>query len=231
YRTHQWAESRGSQGGSPSQPGQHEHRSGQRPTKRETGPLKDRAVDPNPEQTTDKTTIELLTGLLAEEAELPLGRGVAERLIELFLDLGDGVAMRIDVALEVLSGLLTKTDALVQLKPSPSLGKPEMFRLPAALDLSQLRLSLHPLIRQGLSPLLEQRRELDVPSLLLHRPQVPSQGPAQVVLIDVDLDLGGGLGGLRGRPNLLLQAVRVEVGLDRDVSLQLPLKRFELGLK
>src|SRR5690606_26385028 len=191
--------------------------------------------------------IELLTGLLAEEAELPLGRGVAERLIELFLDLGDGVAMRIDVALEVLSGLLTKTDALVQLKPSPSLGKPEMFRLPAALDLSQLRLSLHPLIRQGLSnpgggadiqrgqktlfetsplllersgvlsPLLEQRRELDVPSLLLHRPQVPSQGPAQVVLIDVDLDLGGGLGGLRGRPNLLLQAVRVEVGLDRDV--------------
>src|SRR5690606_5220411 len=93
-------------------------------------------------------------------------------------------------------------DALVQLEPSPPLGKPEMFRLPAALDLSQIRLSLHPLIRQGLSnpgggadiprgqktlfetsplllersgvlsPLLEQRRELDVPSLLLHRPQI-----------------------------------------------------------
>src|SRR5690606_16905366 len=169
--------------------------------------------------------------------------------------------MRIDVALEVLSGLLTKTDALVQLEPSPSLGKPEMFRLPAALDLSQLRLSLHPLIRQGLSnpgggaditrgqktlfetrPLLqersgvlrlflEQRRELDAPSLPLHRRQVPLQGPAQVVAVDVNLDLGGGLGGLRGRLNLLLQAVRVEVGLDRDVSLQLPLKRFELGLK
>src|SRR5690606_33267535 len=164
------------------------------------------------------------------------------------LDLGDGVAMRIGVALEILSGLLTQTDALVQLEPSPSLGELELFRLPAALDLSQLRLSLHPLIRQGLSnpgggadipagqetlvetspllparsgvlsPLLEQRRELGVPSLPLHRPQVPSQGPAQVVLIDVDLDLGGGLGGLRGRPNLLLQAVRVEVGLDRDVS-------------
>src|SRR5690606_25309754 len=89
YRTHQRAESRGSQGGSPSQLGQHEHRSGQSPTKRETGPLKDRAVDPNSEQTTDKTAIELLTGLLAEEAELPLGRGVAERLVELFLDPGE----------------------------------------------------------------------------------------------------------------------------------------------
>src|SRR5690606_37637554 len=65
-RTQQWAGSRGSQGGSPSQPGQHEHRSGQRPTKRETGPLKDRAVDPDSEQTTDKTAIELLTGFLAE---------------------------------------------------------------------------------------------------------------------------------------------------------------------
>src|SRR5690606_25120547 len=169
--------------------------------------------------------------------------------------------MRIDVALEVLSGLLTKTDALVQLKPSPSLGKPEMFRLPAALDLSQLRLSLHPLIRQGLSnpgggadiprgqktlfetsplllersgvlsPLLDERSGLDVPRLLLQHPQVRSQGPAQVVLIDVYPDLGGGLGSLRGRPTLLLQAGRVEVGLDRDVSLHLPLKRFELGLK
>src|SRR5690606_35161982 len=126
YRTHQRAESRGSQGGSPSKPGQHEHRSGQSPTKRETGPLKDRAVDPDSEQTTDKTAIELLTGFLAEEAELPLGRGVAERLVELFLDLGDGVAMRIDVALEVLSGLLTQTDALVQLEPSPSLGELEL---------------------------------------------------------------------------------------------------------
>src|SRR5690606_4341125 len=163
------------------------------------------------------------------EAELPLGRGVAERLVELFLDLGDGVAMRIDVALEILSGLLTQTDALVQLEPSPSLRELELFRLPAALDLSQLRLSLHPLVRPGLSnpgggadsprgqktlfetsplllersrvlsPLMEQRRELDAPSLPLHRPQVPSQGPAQVVLIDVALALGGGLGGLRSR--------------------------------